>query len=157
MKKALVIGMAFLLAASVAAQSFTPQQQEQFAKCTAAAQKVQAETRTLLDLAQGPQFSTEKLKAQVPKVQQAYQAMHEQHKVLMEPLEGAPVKAVETRKKMMDQACMRIRASLKQLELIAATASPDARKVAQHAETIAAAMNEWQKEHQAIGRDMGVK
>lgn len=156
-RKALIV-VFILVAVALAAQvAFSPEQQKQFAQCTAAAEKVQAEARALHALAGGPEFSGEKAKLQASKLQQAYMAMHEQHKKLMEPLEGGLGKAVEARKKTMDQACMRIRASLKELELAAAVPAPDAKKIAQHAETIQTAMNQWQAEHRRMGEELGVK
>ncbi len=155
-RKSLGVAVVVLVAlAGVAQVAFTPDQQKQFAKCTAAAEKVYAENRTLLALAKGPEFSPEKLKLQVPKLQQAYMGMHEQHKALVEPLEGTASKAVEARKRVMDQACMRIRASLKELELLAAVPAPDAKKVTQQAEVIDRALQEWTAEHRRVGEDLG--
>jgi hypothetical protein len=149
--------VAIILATVVGAAAqvaFNPEQQKQFAKCTVAAQKVQEEVGNLFRLANGPEFSAEKAKQQAAKVRDSYMVMHEQHKALMEPLAGDQAKAVEARKTRMDQACTRIRASLKELELAAALPNPDAKSLAKHAQAIESAMNEWQKEHHAIGREM---
>ena len=113
---------------ALAAQgSFNPEQQKQYAKCTVAADKVQTEVRELLRLTTGPEFTADKAKPQTAKVRDAYMAMHEQHKMLMEPLAGEQAKAVEARKTRMDQACMRIRANLKELDLAVALPNPDAK------------------------------
>ncbi len=159
MKKCWAVAVILLLLSVltlVAQVSFNPEQQKQYAKCTVAAEKVQAEVRDLARLANGAEFSAEKAKQQTAKVRDAYTAMHEQHKTLVEPLVGDQAKAVEARKARMDQACMRIRASLKELDLAVALPNPDPTNVARHAQAIELAMNEWQKEHQGIGNDMGV-
>ncbi len=157
MRKGWAIAIILLCVIALAAQvSFNPEQQKQYAKCTIAADKVQTEVRELLRLAKGPEFSAEKAKQQTVNVRDAYLAMHELHKALMEPLPAEQAKVVEARKTRMDQACIRIRASLKELDLAVALPNPDAKLLAKHAQTIELAMNEWQKEHQAIGRDMGV-
>src|SRR5512146_438823 len=158
MNRKALIPIVVLLAVAVAAQfSFTPEQQKQFAQCTAAAQRVQSEARGLRTLAAGPDFTAENFKVQVTRLREAYAAMHEQHKALLEPLPAEQSKAVEQRKKTMDQACTRIRASLKELELAAAAPSAAKRQATLQAQSIVAAMEEWQREHRAIGEQMGVK
>ncbi len=157
-RKALIIILAVLFAIALMAQvSFTPEQQKQFAQCTSAAEKVQAESRSLRTLAAGPGFTAENFKLQAARLRQAYQTMHEQHKALMEPLPAEQSKVVEERKKAMDQACTRIRASLKELDLAASSPAPDAKKVVLQAQSIETAMEAWQREHRAIGQQMGVK
>ena len=157
-RKALVIMLVVLFAVALAAQvKFNPQQQKQHAQCTTAAAKVQAETRALLTLARGPEFSAAKLKAQVPRLQQAYTAMHEQHKALVEPMESELSKPLAEHKELMDQQCIKIRASLKALELAAAAPAPDKKKVASQAGVIELALKEWQKHHEVMGRELGAK
>lgn len=159
MRKALAMAIISLGALALLAQTagFSQEQQKQHAKCTAAAEKVQAEVRQLVKLAKSPEFTRDKAKTQVTNVSQAYTAMHEQHKALVEPLNADQSRAVEARKQKMDQACARIRASLKELDLAMALLNPDAKNIVKHAETIEVAMTEWQKEHHAMGQEMGVK
>ncbi len=156
MRKCSAVAIILAIVIGATAQvAFNPEQQKQYAKCTAAAQKVQEELGSLVRLVTGPEFSAEKAKQQAIAVRASYMSMHTEHKALMEPLAGDQAKAVEARKTRMDQACTRIRASLKELELATALPNPDPKSLAKHAQAIESAMNDWQKEHQAIGQEMG--
>ena len=63
--------------------------------------------------------------------------------------------AAAARKAKMDEACARIRASLKELEQAAAAPTPDPKQVVQSAQTIQSALQQWQQHHQAIGQELG--
>lgn len=132
----------------------TDQQRDQLRTCDQSAERVRAQARELAKTAKGGGTNNEDFSRQRDRLHEEIRTMQQEHERLMNGLGADQKVPLAERIRNMDRERERTQAQLQEMDGEFGKASPDRKRIQEHAREMERSMAAWQKEYRKMQEDM---
>lgn len=135
----------------------TDQQRDQLRSCDQSMDRVRTRARDMAKTAGGGNFSADQTRQHRDQLREQLRTMEQEHGQLMNGLNADQKQALEVRHRQMEQIHERMNARLQKMDKELGEATPNGKRVAEHARAVEREMKQLQKHNREMQSEMGVK